>query len=170
MCVTCFLGIGPIFWLEFGLSLPMPYYFIALPYLSGKGRTIASGRFHPMGVLDVLGRCPYLLPPTGGCGCNCPEPTSSVWGFFFFFLFFFFLERLILLNSSYFHWVSVVFFVSWVFFCLFAFSRATPGAYGGSQARGLIGAIATGLRQNHSNAGSKPRLRLTPQLIATPDC
>ena len=33
--------------------------------------------------------------------------------------------------------------------CLF---MATPAAYRGSQARGLIGAIATGLRHSHSNA------------------
>ena len=32
------------------------------------------------------------------------------------------------------------------FFGLFAFSRAAPAAYGGSQARGLIGAIAASLR------------------------
>ena len=31
-------------------------------------------------------------------------------------------------------------------FCLFAISRAAPMAYGGSQARGQIGAVATGLR------------------------
>jgi len=30
-------------------------------------------------------------------------------------------------------------------FCLFAFSRATAEAYGGSQDRGLIGAVAAGL-------------------------
>ena len=61
-------------------------------------------------------------------------------------------------------------FVFWVFFfCLFAFSRAALGAYGGSQARGLIGAVATSLRQSHSNPGSEPHLRPTPQLIATPD-
>ena len=29
-----------------------------------------------------------------------------------------------------------------VFFCLFAFSRSASPAYGGSQARGLIGAVA----------------------------
>ena len=34
---------------------------------------------------------------------------------------------------------------SFVLFCLFAISWATPAAYGGSQARGLIGAVATGL-------------------------
>ena len=34
-------------------------------------------------------------------------------------------------------------------FCLFAFSRATPAAYGGSPARGLIGAIAASLDQSH---------------------
>ena len=36
-------------------------------------------------------------------------------------------------------------------------------------ARGQIGAIATGLRQSHSNTGSEPRLQPTPQLTATPD-
>ena len=55
------------------------------------------------------------------------------------------------------------------FFGLFAFSWAAPAAYGDSQARGPIGAAATGLRQRHSNAGSKPRLPPTPQLTATPD-
>ena len=54
-------------------------------------------------------------------------------------------------------------------FCLFAFSRAAPAAYGGSQARGLIRAAATGLCQSHSNAGSEPHLQPTPQLTATPD-
>ena len=51
----------------------------------------------------------------------------------------------------------------------FGFSRATSEPYGGSQARGLIGAVATGLRQNDSNAGSEPHLRPAPQLTATPD-
>ena len=55
------------------------------------------------------------------------------------------------------------------FFCLFAISRATPVAYGGSQARGLIGAVAAGLHQSHSNVGSEPHLQPTPQLTATPD-
>ena len=55
------------------------------------------------------------------------------------------------------------------YFCLFAFSRATPVAYGGSQARGLIGAVATSLLQSHSNVGSKPHLQPIPQLTVTPD-
>ena len=59
-------------------------------------------------------------------------------------------------------------------FCLFvvvvvAISWAAPVAYGGSQARGLIGAVATSLHQSHSNSGSEPRLQPTPQLTATPD-
>ena len=54
-------------------------------------------------------------------------------------------------------------------FSFFAFSRAAPTAYGGSQARRLIGAAAVGLRQSHSNAGFKPSLQPTPQLTATPD-
>ena len=55
------------------------------------------------------------------------------------------------------------------FFFLFAISRAAPAAYGGSQAKGPIGAVATSLHLSHSNAGSKPSLRPTPQLTATPD-
>ena len=41
-------------------------------------------------------------------------------------------------------------------------------AYGDSQARGLIGARAAGRRQSHSNAGSEPSLRPTPQFTAMP--
>ena len=48
----------------------------------------------------------------------------------------------------------------------FVFSRAAPVAYGGSQARGLIRAVAADLR--HSNAGSELRLRPTTQLTAMP--
>ena len=55
------------------------------------------------------------------------------------------------------------------FFWLFGFSRAAPVAYGGSQAKGLIGAVAAGLHQSHSNTRSEPSLRPTPQLLATPD-
>ena len=54
------------------------------------------------------------------------------------------------------------------FFCLMLF-RAALVAYGGSQARGLIGAVATSLPQSHSNAGSKPRLQPTPVLTAILD-
>ena len=54
-------------------------------------------------------------------------------------------------------------------FCLFAFSRAAPTAYGGPQARGLIGAVAASLCQSHSNAGSELCLQTTPQFTATPD-
>ena len=56
-----------------------------------------------------------------------------------------------------------------VFFCLFAFSRAVSKACGGSQARGLIRAVAAGQCQSHSKAGSEPHLRPTPQLTATLD-
>jgi len=40
------------------------------------------------------------------------------------------------------------------FFFLFLLFRA----YGGSQARGRIGAVAASLRQSHSSVGSKPHL------------
>ena len=64
---------------------------------------------------------------------------------------------------------SFVLFLFLFFFVFLSFPRATPAAYGGSQARGLIGAVAAGLHQSHSNAGSEPRLQPTPQLMATPD-
>ena len=57
----------------------------------------------------------------------------------------------------------------WVFFVFLLFLWAAPTAYGGSQARGRIGAVAAGLHQSHSNVGSEPRLQPTPQLMATPD-
>ena len=44
-------------------------------------------------------------------------------------------------------------------FFVFGLTRATPIAYGGSQARGQIGAVASGLRQSHSTAGSAPCLQ-----------
>ena len=43
-------------------------------------------------------------------------------------------------------------------FFFFAFFRAALMAYGGSQAGGPIGAVATGLHHSHSHAGSKPHL------------
>ena len=53
-----------------------------------------------------------------------------------------------------------------LFFCYF---RARPTAYGGSQARGPIGATAASLHNSHSNTGSKPPLRLKPQLTVMTD-
>ena len=46
----------------------------------------------------------------------------------------------------------------------FVFFRAAPVAYGDSQARGGISAVATGLYQNHSNSRSELCLRPIPQL------
>ena len=51
----------------------------------------------------------------------------------------------------------------------FFFFRAVPAAYGGSQARGPIGATAAFLHHSCGNARSEPRLQPTPQLKATPD-
>jgi len=55
------------------------------------------------------------------------------------------------------------------FFVFLLFLWAAPAAYGGTQARGQIGAVAASLRQSHSNARSEPRLQPTPQLTAMPD-
>ena len=62
---------------------------------------------------------------------------------------------------------------AWVFIILrspiFLPARAAPAAYGSSQARGLLGAVAAGLHHSHSNRGSEPCLRPTPQLRAMLD-
>ena len=55
------------------------------------------------------------------------------------------------------------------FFFFFGLFRAAPTAYGGSQARGVIGAVAASLNHSHSNVGFEPRLRPTPQLTAMQD-
>ena len=62
---------------------------------------------------------------------QCSEPMGTMYGHVYFYLFLFFA------------------------FCLFGVS---PLAYGCSQTRGLIGAVATGLRHSHSNARSEPCL------------
>ena len=49
-------------------------------------------------------------------------------------------------------------FVFIYLFSIFAFSRAATAAYGGSQARGPIGAVAASLHHSHSNLGSEPCL------------
>ena len=55
------------------------------------------------------------------------------------------------------------------FFFFLVFCRAAPTVHEGSQARGLIGAVAAGLHQSRCNSGSELRLRPTPQLTAMPD-
>ena len=60
------------------------------------------------------------------------------------------------------------FFFLFLFFVFYLF-RATPTAYGGSQARGLIGAVAADLHQSHSNTGSELHLQPAPQLMAMLD-
>ena len=73
-----------------------------------------------------------------------------------------------LLNSVM-RFILFIYLFIFLSFFFFAISWAAPAAYGGSQARGQIGAVATGLNHSHSNAGFEPALRPTPQLTATPD-
>ena len=56
-------------------------------------------------------------------------------------------------------------------FFFLVFSRAAPAAYGCSQARGLIGAVAARLHQSHSHSNARSRLSLgpTPELKGMPD-
>ena len=59
------------------------------------------------------------------------------------------------------------FFSFFLFFSLLF--RATPFAYGNSQARGWLRTTAAGLHHGYSNVGSQPCLWPTPQLRATLD-
>ena len=62
-------------------------------------------------------------------------------------------------------WLETTINIDFFFF----FFMSAPEAYEGSQARdlSLIGAVAAGL--HHSHAGSEPRLRPIPQLMAILD-
>ena len=53
-------------------------------------------------------------------------------------------------------------FIYWLF-------RAAPVAYGSSKVRGQIRATAASLHHSRGNAGSAPRLRPIPQVMAMPD-
>ena len=52
---------------------------------------------------------------------------------------------------------------------LFFFFRAASAAYGGSQAKGQIGATTASLHHGHSNVGSKQCLQPTAQLTVMLD-
>ena len=71
--------------------------------------------------------------------------------FIYLFLRFLFFSIMVDLQSS----VKDDFF----FFLVFFLYRVAPAAYGGSQARGRIRTVATGLHHSHSNARSWPHLR-----------
>ena len=79
-------------------------------------------------------------------------------------IFFFFRKLYIYLSFTFYLFIYLL-----TYFLSFCLSGAAPAAHGGSQARGLIGTVDTGLRHSHSNAGSKLRLQPTPQLTETPD-
>ena len=60
--------------------------------------------------------------------------------------------------------------ISWGFFVLFCFcSFVFLPFLGLREARGLMGAVATGLHHSHSNAVSEPRLQPAPQVTTTLD-
>ena len=55
---------------------------------------------------------------------------------------------------------NFLFLYLFIYFHLF---RATPMIFGGSQARGRIGAVAASLHHSHNNVGPEPHLQYTPQ-------
>ena len=68
-----------------------------------------------------------------------------------------------------FRWILRHFYNYYYYVFVFCLFRAPPSAYGGSQARGRIRAVAAGLRHSHSNAQSELCLPPTPQVTATLD-
>ena len=76
-----------------------------------------------------------------------------------------FSSRIFMVSCLIFRFLFIYLFI----FVFLPFSWATLVAYGGSQARGRIGAIAAGLHRSHSNLGYEPHLQPTPQFVAMPD-
>ena len=64
---------------------------------------------------------------------------------------------------------SFFLFSFFLFFFFFSLFRAAPMAYGGTQARDWIGAVAAGLHNSHSNSRSELHLQPTPQLMVMLD-
>ena len=58
------------------------------------------------------------------------------------------------------------FFEPGIFYCCCLFCHFLSRSHG---IWGPIGTVTAGLHQSHINTGSEPRLRPTPQLMATPD-
>ena len=85
-------------------------------------------------------------------------PTSPI---LLYIRFEFYLTSYYIFPLSHLNQHKYIFLVFVFFFCLF---RAAPAAYGGSQAGGLIGPVATSLHHSHSNTGSELHLRPIPQL------
>ena len=100
--------------------------------------------------------------------------TSNYFGDFYFDLFYFHsYQKTELMTNTIGHfylWINQKIFILFYFIFVFLpFLGPLPAAYEGSQARGLIGALATSLYHSHSHSGSEQRLQPTPQLTVTPD-
>ena len=70
------------------------------------------------------------------------------------------MSKLSILTYELLSWFTLLFI--YLFILVYRLLRAPPTAYGGSQARGLIGAVAAILHHSHSNARSEQCLRPSP--------
>ena len=68
-----------------------------------------------------------------------------------------------------FFFLSYLFIFIFIFICLFALFEGCACGIWRFPGKGLIGDVATGLHQSHSNSRSEPPLRPTPQLMAMLD-
>ena len=144
-----------------------------------QGRSRSHTRFVNTDTVTVVGKVKVTYPRLCRQACICPFmeyfvtfPGNSKLCISVFLQWFF--SSLSPLNyPDPIPWMVVkyiLFYFTFLFFCLFVFFfRALPTAYGGSQARGRIGAVASGLHQSHSNTRSELCLRPPSQLTATLD-
>ena len=122
-------------------------------------RKVLSGCMPKSGTAGSYGRsmysCPRYLNTDLHSGCILPKVTFHRY------------KSINILLLNIFSFFSVIYIYSFGFFGLFVWAtptclfRATPTAYGRSQARGEIGATAVSLHHSHSNTRSKPRLSVT---------
>ena len=149
------------------------FVFFSVGLLDGKRGTEADRCFW-QGWGVTVPHCPHLTLVKSCCGyqlaggtgrtMNCERSQQLVVPRQFCFQVCYYIQPFLQPSECYLFMCVCV-----ISFCLFTISRAAPTAYGGSQARGLIGAIVTGLRQSHGNTGSKLCLQPTPQLMAMLD-
>lgn len=133
-----------------GLSPAWPL--VAFPFPAGSPSSLSFQCYGAPLLLQLHQTLPFTLCPTQSLSVWCWEvsPASSP-------------------RSQHTDSLPFNYFILFYFFVFLPFLGPLPWACGGSQARSLIGAVATGLRHSHSNVGSKPCLRPTPQLIAMLD-
>lgn len=120
-----------------------------------------------------------LSVPESLCCSPSGKGLLHLWGGVMYFYFTHYIQNSVIsacdtnfkISREFFRFSAQVFKSGWVFyfFCLFCHFLGCSHGKGGSQSRGRIRVLATGLHQNHSNVGFQLGLQPTPQVTAMPD-